>query len=293
MTFDPVLHRRLEGTTFDTNRLVGVAARAFILTMYAESGARLSLLPRVQRELRGVTGQPRVRVFRRAIRRRRAAGHYISDEAEVAAANNFAVRLGSILLEEIGRHEELVRLIEPSAKERADAKRLARQLPDSCFRGRGAQADRRIVAEAVVHGLSGVATADVKSIDHSQLNRWLGATVSLSGHRKTRVADTNAALRHVCGREAGVRTVFWWAAAAALPDKACDDDGTVRRFGDRLAAGGFDYAAQQVRLGLARGYGNTRFYGDVRETRSDIPRRIEETRQEMERAAAADICLGW
>ena len=96
----------------------------------------------------------------------------------------------------------------------------------------------------------------------------------------------------VCGREVGVRTMFWWAAAAALPDRACDDDGAMRHFGEKLAAGGFDYAAQQVRRALVRGYGDARFYREVRATRSDIPRRIEEARREMERSAP-DIGLGW
>ena len=105
LTFATVVRRRLEGITFDTIHLVGVATRVFVLIMYAESSVRLSLLPRVQRELPGTTGHPRVRKRRRAICCRRAAGQYTSAEMEAAAANKLAVRPGCGFLEAMGRHE--------------------------------------------------------------------------------------------------------------------------------------------------------------------------------------------
>ena len=207
--FPPDVRQHLEGITFDTNLLVGVVPRVFILSIHAENGARLGLLPTVESELRGVAAEYQARFVRRVVRRRRGDGYEVSEKAAAAAIRNIASEYGHEFVERFCRWRDVVRRIEPTPVQRVRRDRLVAQLPANCFRGRGASNDKRIVAETIVHGFTSVATMDVRSMDHFGVNRWLGAHGLLREGHRAAVLDSQTAFRQLCQRRNGSRMLLW------------------------------------------------------------------------------------
>ena len=271
---------------------MGPTPRRFIVSAYAETGARLSVLPTVQQEFRSAAAAYDVRLASRVIAGLRAQGREFTAEREAEVLKTVATQAGDRFVEKLKR-EEVWRFLEPSFRERSETKDLAGRLPDDCFREKNAAADKRILAETVFHGMNGVVSADARSIDHPGVDRWARDTGVLRSPEWNLVVETDTAFRQLCeGRDAG-KAMLWRAAAAVLPPVARDDEETVRLFATQLAKSGFSLAHAQVRQGLDAERSLSRFLAEVRAERTDASRRIEEERRKTVRDAAEEACWGW
>ena len=289
---DADLRDRLERLTFDTNRLVGPTPRSFIVSAYAESGARLSVLPTVQQEFRSVLTRFDMRLASRVVAGLRAQGQASGDEREADVVKAISTRAVERFMERL-KSNEVWRFIEPSFRDRSATKGLADRLPDDCCSGRNAAKDKRILAETIVHGMNGIITGDKNSIEQDEVNQWARNAGVLRSREWDLVVKADPAFEQLCeGHDTG-KTMLWWAAAAALPPVARDDRETVEEFATQLAKSEFTFAHAQILQGLDEERSPTRLFAKVRAERSDASRRIEEERRKSVREAAEEACWTW
>ena len=162
--------------TADTQLLGDATSRRFLSGLWELEGCALPVMPTVALELPGNVRGAENRRWQRTIRRdlartnvRYKPGTY---NAILRATREAAEAWTK---EELERPDGVV-AVQGSVETDAAAAALARALPAICFRSTNEENernDRAIVAEAVVHGFTLLASENLRSIAHEQLNDWL------------------------------------------------------------------------------------------------------------------------
>ena len=162
--------------TADTQLLCYATSRRFLSSLWELEGAALRVTPTVALELPGSVRAAEERRWQRILQHDVATGNRRYEPATYNAILRAArTAAGTWIEEELDRPHGLVavpRTVE--SDQRATA--LSRAMPGACFRATNADSernDRTIVAEAVVHGFTLLASQNLRSIAHERLNEWL------------------------------------------------------------------------------------------------------------------------
>ena len=162
--------------TADTQLLGDATCRQFLSSLWELDGQPLRVTPTVALELPGRVRAAEERRWQRTIRRDVAARKRRCEPAAYNAILKAARAAAEAWIEdELDRPHGLVavpRTVDTD-KQAAD---LARTMPSVCFRStddENQRNDRAIVAEAVVHRFTLLASQNLRSIAHERLNEWL------------------------------------------------------------------------------------------------------------------------
>lgn len=162
--------------TADTLILSDSTCRRFLSSLWELEGAELRVAPTAARELPGNVRAAEERRWQRILQHDVATGNRRYEPATYNAILRAGrTAAGTWIEEELDRPHGLVAVPRTVESDRR-ATDLSRAMPGFCFRSTKTDSernDRTIVAEAVVHGCTLLASQNLRSIAHERLNDWL------------------------------------------------------------------------------------------------------------------------
>ena len=265
---------------FDTNQLMFPTTRRFYMSMQVARGEDVVLLPTVHEELRDKVYEAELIQYSRLCRE-----HALEPRQTRTIARAAAQAARDWLDAEIRRNDSSLCRIDWSRRD--DYLELATEIPDACFKGPGVRArdnDRRIVAQALVHGHTLLITDNMASIRTDLLNQW----AFTAGHASAPefVLNANAAARRFSSPERPRGLLFLgWAAGACWPESATLESppvATIEQFLTTLRNAGLTEFASEAHDAL-----ETHPLADrtLAETCAHLPHRARQT--ELRRVTAA------
>ena len=231
----------------DTNLIAWETPRRLLHGIADETGFGITILPEVDQEAtRWLVEKEEEAWFDRIGEDTSytvAQREQIVNAASKAAAQWFK--------EELDRTDTPWRLQEETFEQGVRARRIARNLPAGVVRRGGivARGDRLVIAQAAVHGVTVLATNNLKSIDHERANKWFTeklrlnhAVVLTPDDCVTELADGNK------------KTTYQWTIAYGerwTSDVLAAGEDAIRQAYeeclDRLTGAGFEKTAQKAR----------------------------------------------
>ena len=280
---------------FDTNRITHSTPRRFFGSMLEAQGQSSLVLPRVWEEMQRTVVLAERRYWKNVLRNELAQGRGYSDETEARVFRAVGHAALEWLIQERSRNDSAMKVLAPSEQEREEAERIAESLPDDCFPARAladTENDRRVIAEAVVHGMRGVITDNMASVDHMRVNAWADAE-GLTKSKSEFVMSSGPAMRALTEDLEGSRRMYHWAVGACLPTTpSTSDRRLIESFAQQMSASGLSFAGQRVLHEMAsdRKFGQT--IEEIRERLPERTRRTEDRRLHAVRDAAQEAGFG-
>lgn len=216
--------------TFDTNRLGWPAPRRFYSTWRERSGDRTRVMPTVAREL-----MPDLDVRRLARSVHETAARLGNGREEFEPFDRFLLERqvwwGRLFLDPDSQYE----IVALTREQHRTALAIRNSLSASCFprlrqREVPLDPDAAIIAEALATGYDLLITANMRSIDHWEVNEWVRRHHNGFGLRNRRILfDSDLAVLELHPGEAGIRELTMTTIAASWGDDRNADIETVDR----------------------------------------------------------------
>ena len=200
--------------------------------------------------------------------------------------------------EELDRTDTPWRRQEATFEQAVKARRIARNLPTGVVKRGGivARGDRLVIAQAAIHGVTVLATNNLKSIDHERANNWFTDTLRVNHAVVLTPDDCVAELA-----DGNMKTTYQWTIAYGerwAPRVLQADEDTIRKAYekclDRLTGAGFEETAKQARWEYeneARQQFLQNLYKALTQPSSRLAQKAEQRRIEQIQRAAKEA--GW